>query len=47
MDAIEVYNQSAAVPFQDIIHKSSTTALKAKMEWLDQLLHQLVKDKGQ
>jgi DNA-binding PadR family transcriptional regulator len=47
MAAVEVYNQSVTVPFQTVIHNSATTALKAKMEWLDQLLHQLVKEKGQ
>ncbi|HEY0414179.1 MAG TPA: PadR family transcriptional regulator [Allosphingosinicella sp.] len=45
MAAVEAYSRSVSVPFQDIAHRSTTEMLRVKMEWLDALLYQVVKQR--
>lgn len=43
MKQVDDYTRSVSVPFQSIAHKGAVGALRVKMEWLDQLLYEIVK----
>ncbi len=42
-DALDEYNKSVEVPYQQFAYQSVSESLRVKMEWLDELLYFLVK----
>ena len=40
---VETYRLEAQVPYQEDLHDNAVSALRARMDWLDRMLHRLVK----
>ena len=40
---METYRLESQVPYQEDLHDNAVSALRARMDWLDRMLHRLVK----
>lgn len=40
---VEAYRHEAQVPYQEHVHDNAVSALRARMDWLDRMLHAIVK----
>ena len=43
-EVIDEYDRSVSIPYQRTAHRSIAEALRARMEWLDDLLYEVVSD---
>ena len=42
LDDLQAYAAEVEVPYHDIVHDNAVSAIRARMEWLDRLLHRIV-----
>jgi DNA-binding PadR family transcriptional regulator len=40
---VEAYRGEAQVPYQEVVHDNAVSAIRARMDWLDRMLHRIVK----
>jgi DNA-binding PadR family transcriptional regulator len=43
LEEVEEYGRAADVPYQRFVHISAVSSLRSRMDWLDQLMRELVK----
>lgn len=43
LDELDTYGREVTVPFKDQVHDNALSALRCRMDWLDRVLHAIVK----
>jgi DNA-binding PadR family transcriptional regulator len=43
LEELEIYGRSVAVPFKEQVHDNAVSSIRSRMDWLDRLLHGIVK----
>jgi DNA-binding PadR family transcriptional regulator len=46
LEELEAYGEQVTVPYHAFVHDNAVTALRARMDWLDRILYQMVKESG-
>lgn len=46
LDTLDAYGLSVSVPFQDYVHDNAVRSVRARIAWLDRMLHHLMRDEG-
>jgi DNA-binding PadR family transcriptional regulator len=46
LEQVEEYGRHVEVPFQDFVHENAVRSLRSRMDWLETVLHKLVKERA-
>jgi DNA-binding PadR family transcriptional regulator len=41
---VERYREEVSVPYQDLVHENAVRSIRSRMDWLDLLLHRIIKE---
>jgi hypothetical protein len=45
LDAVDLYGEEESVPFHALVHDNAVRALRMRMDWLDRVLCQVIRDR--